>query len=54
LEASTPEIKGCVDIRVEEPADLRDALETVVAVDGPVVVEVISVIEIPTALSSKS
>jgi thiamine pyrophosphate-dependent acetolactate synthase large subunit-like protein len=54
LEAITPEIKGCVDIRVEEPADVRDAVETAVAVDGPVVVEIISVIEMPTALSSKS
>jgi thiamine pyrophosphate-dependent acetolactate synthase large subunit-like protein len=40
---------GCVGIRVEDPADLRDAPVTAVAGDGPVVVEVISAIEMPTA-----
>ena len=42
---------GCLGIRVEDPAEIRPALDRAVAADGPVVVDVVTDIDAmaPTA-----
>lgn len=44
---SLAESLGCSAERVEDPADLADAIERAMAVDGPAVVEVLSANELP-------
>lgn len=48
--AQAAEAFGCLGLRVEQPDHLREALETALAADRPALVEVISAVEMPTAV----